>query len=352
MLGLILRLDASGLGSQSRLMLDLLDPAAVVAVDMGADSRGPTVPPPDGALVLGHRPGKSIDAARQAARHLSGCDAVWSPESPYWPRLPRMLDGRMHLTVNPELWRDLGDRCKIALPTTWHSMQLGYPVVPHPTPFDQPGWADVRQANESRVGPARRVLHIAAPAFHDRNGTDAVLQGLAGYAGPGFTLLVAGAGLDKPTRGRPVPGLPLPATLGRDGQIRVERVGEVADRLDLYRDVDLLVLPRRYAGLCLPAQEAASAGVPVLMSDLDPQDGWSGVDSSIRCGRGHVVPMRGGRFRVAHPDPRSLAQRVWAYTQDDGAVRGRWQLQAVAWALAGSWPHVSDDWTRWLTAPV
>lgn len=39
---------------------------------------------------------------------------------------------------------------------------------------------------------------------------------------------------------------------------------------DLYKTGDVLVLPRKYGGLCLPMNEALSAGMPVVMTDIVP----------------------------------------------------------------------------------
>jgi glycosyltransferase involved in cell wall biosynthesis len=41
----------------------------------------------------------------------------------------------------------------------------------------------------------------------------------------------------------------------------------------LYSAGDLLVMPRKFGGLCLPIGEASAAGMPVLMSDVAPQNG-------------------------------------------------------------------------------
>jgi hypothetical protein len=52
--------------------------------------------------------------------------------------------------------------------------------------------------------------------------------------------------------------------------------------LDQYKDGDVLVIPRKYGGLCLPMQEALAHGIPVIMPDIEPNDyrvaettGWS-----------------------------------------------------------------------------
>lgn len=335
--GVLIRADASGLGTQSRWVARLLQPRAAVVVDMGHLSRGPTVEVEHPNLLTVPY---GRDQSRQIAAHFSECDTVWTAEALYFTALPRRLARkRVCVHANPELYVPTRDRNIVpALPTAWRAEALGFPVVRHPSPVGDPVFAEVAAANRARGGPARRILHIAAPAMLDRNGTDALMAGLRLYDGPPFTLVVAGAGLD----GRKQISLPR-----RVRDVTVERVAPVVENVDLYRDVDLLVLPRRYAGQCLPAAEAAAAGVPVLMSAVPPQDGWPGVDASIVCGRGQVHPMRGGRFTVHQPDPRSLAQRLLTYTSEP-EVRARWQTEAMAWAWDNRWEMVEPEWRAWL----
>jgi len=41
---------------------------------------------------------------------------------------------------------------------------------------------------------------------------------------------------------------------------------------DVYKLGDVMVLPRRYGGNCLPMNEALSCGMPVIMTDIEPND--------------------------------------------------------------------------------
>lgn len=53
--------------------------------------------------------------------------------------------------------------------------------------------------------------------------------------------------------------------------MRIDRE-EPADERELYRWYDAMILPRRYAGACLPMNEALAAGLPVIMTDTDPNN--------------------------------------------------------------------------------
>jgi glycosyltransferase involved in cell wall biosynthesis len=40
----------------------------------------------------------------------------------------------------------------------------------------------------------------------------------------------------------------------------------------MYKGFDAMLLPRRYAGLCLPMNEALMSGIPVFMTDISPNN--------------------------------------------------------------------------------
>jgi glycosyltransferase involved in cell wall biosynthesis len=40
----------------------------------------------------------------------------------------------------------------------------------------------------------------------------------------------------------------------------------------MYKGLDAMVLPRRYAGLCLPMNEALMSGMPVFMTNISPNN--------------------------------------------------------------------------------
>lgn len=349
--GALCRVDSSGLGVQGRWVTHLLQPEAVVAVSMGQSNRGPVhdIDHPNVLHATWDARGQ-VDGARKVASHFSGCDVVWSAETGYWTALPRRL-GRtpLCLHINLELWVDSRERnVRPALPTSWMAEGKRYPVIPHPSPVGDPVFAEISAANIARPGPARRVLHMAAPAMLDRNGSQAMLAALSHYKGPPFTLVVGGstfAGNRAAVRRGVDSRMVWPRQVGN---VTVEVLPALTDHRDLYRDVDLLVIPRRYAGQSLPASEAAAAGVPVLMTDVAPQDGWDGVDSSISCVGGRVHSMRGGQFTVHEPDPRSIATCLAAYTGDGGQSRHGWRARAMKWAVANRWDAVKPLWDEWL----
>jgi glycosyltransferase involved in cell wall biosynthesis len=57
----------------------------------------------------------------------------------------------------------------------------------------------------------------------------------------------------------------------KDSRLKINK-DNIRNREDLYNDYDAMVLPRRYAGLCLPMNEALISGLPVFMTDILPNN--------------------------------------------------------------------------------
>lgn len=47
---------------------------------------------------------------------------------------------------------------------------------------------------------------------------------------------------------------------------------DIENNVDMYKEGEVMILPRRYGGLCLPLWEALASGMPVLMPNISPND--------------------------------------------------------------------------------
>jgi glycosyltransferase involved in cell wall biosynthesis len=149
----------------------------------------------------------------------------------------------------------------LAAPSIWHKKDVESlniaPVIDLPVPVDA-SIVERREINECRT-----IIHTAGKqAIHDRNGTIAFIQA-ALKCGHKFKFKIYAQELDGTTR-----------TLIQKAQqhIDLELVTNTANYLDQYKDGDVLVIPRKYGGLCLPMQEALAHGIPVIMPDIEPND--------------------------------------------------------------------------------
>jgi hypothetical protein len=80
----------------------------------------------------------------------------------------------------------------------------------------------------------------------------------------------------------------------------------------MYDGFDAVVLPRRYAGLCLPMNEALLSALPVFMTNVSPNNfilpsEWLVKSDSIGTIRTKV------RIELFEADPRSLAKTIDEY---------------------------------------
>lgn len=341
-IGCIVRTDRSGLANQTMAAARHLNADVVVAIDMGHRSRGPQQGFP-GALGLCPQPTcPDEDHAVNSDTPLNAfidCDVVWTAETWYWLDLPSRLEAlgvRSVATVNPELFKPFEHhRAKCVLPTDWRAGDLGLPVVPHPAPI-----RDVAELALDRLSrpaePARRFLHVGAPAMRDRNGTKALLAACEVYDGPPIEVAHVGEVLERPI------------VEPRNPLVRWSNLAPVADWRDLYALGDVLILPRRYGGQSLPALEAAASAMPVVMPHLAPQTGWSGVDSSLDAGMPRTVAMKGGLFPVSMLEPASIARRMKEYATSAELMLHQRQA-AHTWARSLEWDQVEPIWMEALS---
>jgi hypothetical protein len=143
-------------------------------------------------------------------------------------------------------------------PSTWHIDDIknlyGHrcEVIHLPPPTDAELFKDVRSINAQDH---KRILHVAGKAaVKDRNGTETVIKMLE-YSEEDYKLVIKTQ-------------TPLDIK-SRDERIIIE-TDNVVKRQDLYSGYDAMVLPRRYAGLCLPMNEALMSGLPVFMPRISP----------------------------------------------------------------------------------
>lgn len=110
-----------------------------------------------------------------------------------------------------------------------------------------------REVFKFRLRHSRKFIHIAGnPAVNDRNGTWDFMRVL-----PTGTVITQSDDLARHIR-------------MRYSQSRVHSA--ISDPTRLYEMGDILVLPRRYGGNCLPLNEALSCGLPVIMPDISPNN--------------------------------------------------------------------------------
>lgn len=331
------RMDSGGLSAQTLEFARHLKPNRILAMDLGDRGRGAVnraMYPWERTTVV---EGCTVDDGRTIARFLRDVDVVWGAETFYCARLvamARRVGVRTVLQANPELYgMDRDDPPdEVWLPTSWEAERIpAARVVPVPIARDR---LPYRPRTECTT-----FLHVAAPAFHDRNGLRLLLGALRYVRNPCRVIIRAPEKTE------------LPASAYRSRWRHIEIVIDRSTHGDYWAtypdEADVLVLPRRYGGLSLPMREAASLGMPVLTLDLEPQRRWLPPEAMVPSRRGRAVPMVGGRFTVHDADPRDLAERMDRFLTEPDLVE-RMSKEADAWAEMLSWERWAPEYRKLL----
>jgi glycosyltransferase involved in cell wall biosynthesis len=158
--------------------------------------------------------------------------------------------------------------------------------------------------NTKHFTPSRKLktfVHIAGrPAAHDRNGTDLFLESLQ-YVENEITVIVKG---QHPVN---VPGI----------KPNINLITDIGSKENYYENYSggVLVMPRKYGGLCLPMNEAIAAGMPVIAPNISPNNDWLPEE--------WLVPAShyGGfnskkRVEVYHTDVVALAKKIDQFSDE------------------------------------
>ena len=330
--GLLARGEDRGLGIQTWEWARAMRPDATLLVDMG---------PLAGGFQLHHDryPGATVAAFGGVQFHdehlvrafLDRIDVCYTAETFYDPRLPTWCEQHgvvLSVHVNPEFWKlqaehQLWPALRWWAPTTWRlsTLPASTTVVPVPVPIDR--WPTPAAHREHPV-----FVHVAGHrAANDRNGTSLVLAAAQRMRAPfHLRILTQGERLPLP---RVAPG------------VHVELVtGGTDDYWTMYDDADVLVLPRRYGGLCLPANEAAGAGLALVLTDCSPNHRWPADRTRVADWSSMAVPA--GSLNLANADVGHLVVQLRRLA-DDHEHRHAAQARARAWAESLSWPALRDD---------
>lgn len=259
-LGIVARMDKSGLGYQTRNLCRMLSPKKVLLIDSTRFNNREQYP----QWYEGYEKivTNGFPNSREVVRFLDGLDAVLTCEIPYNWQIFSLAKGiKTYLQHNWEFLYyarnpKLPIPTKFIAPSLWRidEMTKLYPnttYVPPPT-FDE-DFKEAREINEKRTG-KRRFLHIAGHKTHmDRNGTGVLINAVERSKADFELVIKSQHDIHR----------------AYDKRITYDTTEEQAD---LYKDFDALILPRGYGGLCLPMNEALLSGLPVIMTDVSPNN--------------------------------------------------------------------------------
>lgn len=246
----------SGLGYQVQSYVKHLGVERILVVDLSIYNGVPLTDwYPESVTVRGYpRPPDII-------KFLEGLDIVILAETPLNYMLYELARDMGVKTVVVPNWEFFDHYLKpeyalpdmIIMPTEWRSeealrfcdekgikfAQIHHPVDREDFPFE--------------LRTTKKIFHIAGkPAANDRNGTFDYLSAV-----PDGKLLTQSDELANQVRRR-----------YRHAKVFTN----IEEPAHMYQMGDILVLPRKYGGNCLPMNEALSSGIPVIMPDISPNN--------------------------------------------------------------------------------
>lgn len=299
-IGLIARADSRGLGIQTKSFHDAMQPAKTMVVDCPSANPLP--------LRRDWYPGATwihgLPTVEDFHVWLQDLDVVYTAETGYgqalWDEAER-LGVKTVLHLNYE-FLDLNDRPTVwAAPSMWH-----YDDIPFANKCFLPVPIELHPADFPTAG--RRFLHVVGrPAIHDRNGTEDLLQALQYVES---TISVTFTCQDP----QYVQGLLARYSLPDHVSVH-QLTGDVTNHHDLYRNQHVLIMPRRFGGLCLPVNEALGCGIPVIMPNISPNNQWLPQDwltSAAKVREFHAKTL----IDVFGTNPQVLASQIDRFAQD------------------------------------
>ena len=267
-LGIIARCDNTGLGNQTRELVKMLNPSKILVIDSSHFNKNKQnldwYSEYDYSVTRFGFPKRG-----EIASFLKDLDVVLSCETFYSSLFIDMaIDANVKtvLQYNYEFLLNIEQKHAplpdvLLAPSMWNfdKMQQMFGdktrLIYLPPPTDVHLFDKVRNNNLSRTH--NRILHVGGKqAARDRNGTSTVFEMLK-YSREDYTLVV--------TSQTEIDAKP------RDPRLSYS-FNNIRNREDLYNGFDAMILPRRYAGLCLPMNEALISGLPVFMTNLSPNN--------------------------------------------------------------------------------
>jgi glycosyltransferase involved in cell wall biosynthesis len=267
-LGIIARSDNTGLGNQTMELVKMLNPDKILLINSQFFNNNQQHPEwyKDYSVIETR---KGMPRTNEVLAFLENIDVVISCETFYHLELVDLAKQKGIKTIlqyNYELFGNLAHPewtlpDVLLAPSIWNldiivkKFGSKTQVMHLPPPTDHTLFNQAKKINLSKDH--KRILHIAGKkAAKDRNGTESILK-MIKYSKEDYELVIKSQ-------------TPL-NLICKDSRVKIE-IDNPDNRQDMYSGFDAMVLPRRYAGLCLPMNEALMSALPVFMTNISPNN--------------------------------------------------------------------------------
>lgn len=266
-LGIIARCDNTGLGNQTYNLVKMLNPDKVMLINSFSFNRNKQYPERYNGYNCIHVRG--FPDREQISQFLKEIDVVITCETFYnnsFVDLAKQKNVKTVLQYNYE-FLDYLQKPNLTLPdvlispSMWnidHVSELfgdKAQVIYLPPPIETENFEKSRTNN--LIKDHNKILHVAGKsAAKDRNGTQSIVEMLK-YSKSDYEIVITTQS-------------PLEIKCD-DPRLTIDASSPLHSQ-DLYNGFDAVVLPRRYAGLCLPMNEALVSALPVFMTNISPNN--------------------------------------------------------------------------------
>jgi hypothetical protein len=267
-LGIIARSDNTGLGNQTRELVNMLNPDKIMLINSSFFNQNKQHPEWYSEYNC-QTTVQGFPNTNEISEFLKELDVVISCELFYNPRFVDLAKGRGIKTILQYNYEFLDYLAKpkqalpdvLVAPSLWNFEDVvskfgdKTSVVHLPPPTNINLFAEAREINKNKTH--KRLLHIAGKAaVKDRNGTNTVIEMLNYSIGDYELIIKTQSRLDIKCN---------------DPRLTIDNSNPDSHQ-SLYEGFDAMVLPRRYAGLCLPMNEALISALPVFMTNISPNN--------------------------------------------------------------------------------
>lgn len=337
-LGIIARCDNTGLGNQTRELVNMLKPERVMVINSQSFSKNKQFTNWYRDYECHHIRG--FPRSHEIESFLKGLDVILSCETFYNKDFISMAKEKGIKTIlqynyefldnlqRPEL--DLPD--VLLSPSYWaleavtEAFGDRTKVLYLPPPTDPDLFAGVRAKNVNQD--YNKLLHIGGKAAHlDRNGTRSIIE-MLDYSTADYKIVIrTQSQLDLNTK---------------NPRLSIE-FDNVLNRENMYSEFDAMILPRRYAGLCLPMNEALMSGLPVFMTDISPNNRVLPKEWLVGAKRTGDFKAR-AMIDVYEADPKQLAKIVDDYINN----KNKTDLKLKAFEIAHTNYSVTNLYQKYI----
>jgi glycosyltransferase involved in cell wall biosynthesis len=300
--GLIARKDRTGLGYQTKAIYEHLKPNKTLVLDISMHNGQEQI---DG-WYQGEYHVKDFPKKDTIQRFLSGLDLVFTCETPYNYELFAIAKAMGVKTVNqynPEFFdyflHDYPKPDLLLAPSLWKFKEVDNWAKANNVKHKYLHLPVDREQFKFKLRTTKKMFHVAGkPAEHDRNGTWDFMMAV-----PNGIVITQKEALAKEIR-----------TRYRHSNVFTG----ISNPETIYNFGDVMIMPRRYGGNCLPLNEALSSGCPVIMPDIEPNNSLLPEHWLVPA---YIVGQFEPRTKVDlySVDPKALADKV-------NEIRNDWDM--------------------------